>query len=90
MNRVDVKKALNVNPEIEWNECNMDINQKYHRVEDVYSTYQLLFDNNIRILVYSGDVDMAVPTISTLDAFEEMDIDIDIVEKWRSWINTNT
>jgi len=39
MNRVDVKKALNVNPEIEWNECNMDINQKYHRVEDVYSTY---------------------------------------------------
>lgn len=90
MNRVDVKKALNVNPEIEWNECNMDINQKYHRVEDVYSTYQLLFDNDIRILVYSGDVDMAVPTISTLDAFEEMDIDIDIVEKWRSWINTNT
>lgn len=90
MNRADVKKALNVNPDIEWKECNMEINQKYNRIENVYSTYQLIFENNIRVLIYSGDVDMAVPTISTLEAFEELNIDFDVVEDWRPWINTNT
>lgn len=88
MNRKDVKEALHVNPNIEWKECNLDLNVKYGRVQDVFFAYDLILSSKVKVLIYSGDIDMAVPTISTLDALKTLKLDI--IEKWRPWYNMNT
>jgi len=39
MNRKDVKKALNIDPKIEWQECNLEINLNYTRIPNIYQYY---------------------------------------------------
>jgi len=64
------------------------MNREYDRSHDVFSIYNMILQNNIKVLIYSGDIDMTVPTISTLEGMKRLDLDI--VEKWRSWINVDS
>ncbi|CAG8647835.1 3392_t:CDS:2 [Acaulospora morrowiae] len=60
-NREEVKKALGVNPRIEYKSCNMDINFKFMMAGDWMRPYHRLIpplmENNIRVLIYAGDAD---------------------------------
>ena len=70
LNRLDVKMALNVNKDIEWEECSRTTKynladkmlpmEKYYRTILNSETHQ-----DLRILVYSGDDDSVCGTIGT-------------------------
>lgn len=59
-NRSDVKNALNINSTTQWKECikgsHLQINE-----EKTTEIYKKLMKNNIQILMYSGNLDAAVP-----------------------------
>ena len=76
MNREDVKKALHVDIKTEWQECNLEININYDKLANVYWAYPSLLKEKVKVLIYSGDVDMAVPTIESFDALRDSRLNI--------------
>lgn len=72
-NEPSVKKALHVDADIHWAMCNMDVTVNYKRsTSGSYPVYADLVANNLRIWIYSGDVDGAVPLSGTLYWFNKM------------------
>jgi serine carboxypeptidase-like clade 2 len=66
LNREDVRKALNIPSSIQaWVECNHE-NIDYKKLEEgSFWLYPILKSANLRILIFSGDTDGAVPHIGT-------------------------
>lgn len=62
MNVAANKKALGVNPELEFASCNMEINQAFFGQGDgMHNSAALLPDlinDDIKLLVYAGNADM--------------------------------
>lgn len=81
-NRIEVKKALHVNQNIEWDMCNNLINIKYTRGDSI-AVYPKLLSNNIRILIYSGDTDGAVPINGTKLWLNNMNLPL--IKEYHPW-----
>ena len=83
LNRIDVKKALHVDQSIKWEICNMEGYSRYRKLEkgSIYAYPYLL--NKIRILIYSGDTDMAVPFNGNQAWIRNLRLPI--ISEWKSW-----
>lgn len=73
---------------MKFEDCNEEVANKYVMFENAsYWIYPLLIKENLRIWVYSGDVDADVPitgTINWLSKFRE-EFGIPVVQPWREW-----
>ena len=76
MNLPEVKKALGVNPALDFQSCNMEVNQAFALQGDGARNRAKLLpelvESGIRLLIYAGDADMACnyivrPSISPED-----------------------
>jgi hypothetical protein len=90
MNHPDVKKALNVKPEILWDECSTTI--KYSLIDKAKSIkhiYKELLDDkeaNIRMLIYSGDDDGVCATSYTqYFVFDFLNYKVKTNSYWNLW-----
>lgn len=79
-----VRQALNIKPEAnQWDFCaNLDYNSDFEHGS--YYTYPNLINAGLNILIYSGDVDGAVPTIGTRMWIRNLNLGI--LEPYRSWM----
>ncbi|KAL7597519.1 hypothetical protein Lser_V15G22918 [Lactuca serriola] len=93
-NSKDVREALNIREElneIEWVRCNETLHfhfdkepvSYFHNVPSVVSYHRNLTDKNCRALVYSGDHDMVVPYMATMNWIESLNLLA--VNDWRPW-----
>ncbi|MFS7979503.1 putative peptidase S10, serine carboxypeptidase, alpha/Beta hydrolase [Helianthus anomalus] len=93
-NSRDVREALHIHEEFgdtEWVQCNNTSKFNFHKKAISY-TYNVpssvgyhrrLADKKCRALIYSGDHDMAVPYISTLNWIKSLNLSV--VDGWRPW-----
>lgn len=83
-NRQDVKAALNVRTDLEWGMCSDDVGQHYDvdQEKGSYYLYPKLL-GKIRILIYSGDTDAAVPVNGTQKWISNLKLNVK--KPWRSW-----
>jgi carboxypeptidase C (cathepsin A) len=83
-NRDDVKEALHVNKSKTWDLCSYSVYFSYY-MQDKASiwAYQTLFENNIRILIFNGDVDIVVSYFSNQRWIESLGLEV--LEPWRQW-----
>ncbi|CAH1426833.1 unnamed protein product [Lactuca virosa] len=93
-NRRDVQKALHIREEskdAKWVPCNESLKFYYdkepisytHNVLSNVAYHQHLASKNCRALVYSGDHDMVVPYLSTLNWIKSLNLLV--VNAWRPW-----
>ena len=66
LNDPNIKKALHVDVNTNFEMCNDTINEKYVREGGSYQYYYPLIEAGYKIFVYSGDADGAVPITGTL------------------------
>lgn len=72
-NTLNVKKALHVDTSVEWTMCSDKITRNYTRSKTgSYNLYPNLVNNGLRIWIYSGDTDGAVPTAGTMYWFNKL------------------
>jgi hypothetical protein len=83
-NRDDVKEALHVNKSKTWDLCSYSVYFSYY-MQDKASiwAYQTLFENNIRILIFNGDVDIVVSYFGNQRWIEALGLEV--LEPWRQW-----
>eukprot|EP01125_Pyxidicula_operculata_P009072 TRINITY_DN29_c0_g1_i1.p1 TRINITY_DN29_c0_g1~~TRINITY_DN29_c0_g1_i1.p1 ORF type:complete len:453 (-),score=79.42 TRINITY_DN29_c0_g1_i1:70-1428(-) len=85
LNLVEVKSAIHVNPSITWSICNFDVNGNYDRTPNsMVPIYKNLLKNNIRVLIYSGDTDFAVPYTDS-EFWTSNDMGLTPINEWRQW-----
>jgi len=84
-NREDVKAALNVHVGLKWEMCSLRVGKSYIRdkSQGSYYLYPKLINSGIRILIYSGDTDAAVPFNGTQKWISNLKLPI--LSAWRSW-----
>ena len=84
LNRNEVKKALHVNTDITWEMCSDDVINRYKK-QDKGSiwTYPILIESGIRILIYSGDTDLAVPFNENQGWIDNLNLPIE--KDWVQW-----
>ena len=84
LNRNEVKKALHVNTDITWEMCSDDVFKRYKK-QDKGSiwTYPILIESGIRILIYSGDTDLAVPFNENQGWIDNLNLPIE--KDWVQW-----
>ncbi|KAI3774653.1 hypothetical protein L1987_49212 [Smallanthus sonchifolius] len=93
-NNRDVREALHVREEFrdyEWVRCNDSLHFYFdkeaisytHNVLSVVVYHRRLTHKHCRALIYSGDHDMVVPYLSTLNWIESLNLSL--VEDWRPW-----
>ena len=62
MNNPKNKKALGVNPDLDFQSCNMEVNQAFFGQGDgMHNSAKLLpplIEDGVRLLVYAGNADM--------------------------------
>lgn len=87
LNRDDVKEALHVNKSIKWEMCNETVHNNYPFGSSI-KLYQDKLFSKIRILIYSGDSDGAVPYHGTRQWVKSLKLQIN--EHYRSWKLDNT
>ena len=83
-NRDDVKSALHVNMDITWDLCSSEVGYRYNRLDKgSIWTYPTLLSSGIRILIFSGDTDMAVPFSGNQAWINNLKLEIE--KPWRQW-----
>ncbi|PRQ22325.1 putative peptidase S10, serine carboxypeptidase, alpha/Beta hydrolase [Rosa chinensis] len=68
----------------EWVRCNWSLSDSY--VKDVSSSvgyHQNLARKGYRVLIYSGDHDMAIPYVGTIAWIESLNLTLD--SQWKPW-----
>lgn len=72
-NEDSVKKALHVDTDIHWAMCSDKVTRSYSRgTTGTYNLYPNLVNSGLRIWIYSGDTDGAVPTSGTMYWFNKL------------------
>jgi len=88
LNQLAVVKAIHANPsQLPWYECSDVINYNFsmNSAPSMIPLYQKFFLlNELRILIYSGDVDAVVPFLGSETWTEGMSQTV--VEDWRVWL----
>ena len=83
-NREDVQNAIHVTPKNTWYVCSGPVYNRYKMLDEgSIWAYPTLINENIRILIYSGDSDVIVPYNGNQAWIKNLNLDIE--EKWRSW-----
>lgn len=73
MQNATVRKSLNIPDTVpQWDLCNDDINKNYKRSEEGSIGIYVNLRKKYKVLVYSGDTDMAVPTYGTRDWIDNL------------------
>ena len=93
LNRADVQKAMHADP-TEWSMRSKVLNYSvYDLMTPMKQIWQelLLHHNNLKFLVYSGDVDAAVPWLGTLLWIKDLEKGgtIKLVKDWSPWFSTS-
>jgi carboxypeptidase C (cathepsin A) len=84
LNRMDVMKAIHVNTSISWSICNSYLNQIYNRTQDsMVPIYKFLLSHKIRVLIYSGDTDFAVPFLDS--QIWTSSAGLTEIDEWHQW-----
>ena len=83
-NRQDVKQALHVNMDKSWELCSTDVNQRYV-IQEKGSiwTYPTILNSGVRVLIYNGDTDMAVPFNGNQAWIKNLKLEM--VKPWTQW-----
>jgi serine carboxypeptidase-like clade 2 len=89
LNRKDVQQAIHANISYPWIDCSVIVQYNYTDVlSSVIPLYQYFQQNtNLKILVYSGDVDAIVPYTGTRQWIA--DLNWPIKTKWTEWLASN-
>nr|XP_043624835.1 serine carboxypeptidase-like 10 [Erigeron canadensis]XP_043624836.1 serine carboxypeptidase-like 10 [Erigeron canadensis] len=93
-NRKDVREALHIHEEfynIKWVRCNESLTHDFfketpsyaHNVRSVVDYHRHFTDKKCRALVFSGDHDMIVPHLGTLNWIQSLNLPV--VDDWRAW-----
>ena len=83
-NRQDVKAALHVNMDKEWELCSGEVSSRYKRLDKgSIWTYPTLIESGLRILIFSGDTDMAVPFNGNQAWIRDLKLETE--KPWRQW-----
>lgn len=83
-NREDVKEALHVNKSIKWEMCSVSVFENYYRQDKASIwAYTVLLENNIRILIFNGDVDIVVSFFGNERWVNSLNLEV--LEPWRQW-----
>ena len=90
LNKIDVKKALHVKYDIFWSECTKIT--KYDLADKMTSTirdYKKILDDktvsNLKIMIYSGDIDGVSGTVYTQKWIFDLGFDYEKNWLWKSW-----
>ena len=76
--------ALNVRVDLTWGMCSEQVGRRYQRDENKsYHLYPKLIKAGLKILIYSGDTDAAVPVIGTQIWITYLNLPI--IHQWSSW-----
>lgn len=82
LNNATVQKAFNIPQPASWGFCaNLDYVSDFDHGS--FYTYPTLINAGLNILIYSGDVDGAVPTIGTRNWIRNLNLGI--LDPYRSW-----
>lgn len=83
LNTASVKQAIHAKKDIKWEICSAEINSNYNWTYDsMIPFYQKLLPY-YRACVFSGDIDLAVNTMGTQEAVEQ--IGQPLVKDWTKW-----
>ncbi|XP_024528700.1 serine carboxypeptidase 24 isoform X2 [Selaginella moellendorffii] len=87
LNLPEVQAALHVQTRpVRWTRCNPSIDRSYLPIDKQRSmlpVYRDLFEHNLRIWIYSGDVDSVVSTLSTRRWLKALNLSV--VTSWYGW-----
>ncbi len=88
MNLPDVKSALHVNSDIEWEECSRTVKYElFDKFKPMEKYYRELLDDkefsDLRIMVYSGDDDAVCATVGTQRWIWNLGYPVDSL--WKTW-----
>jgi serine carboxypeptidase-like clade 1 len=83
-NDPQVREALHVRKDTrpEWLRCNLTIDYTQN-VESVIYIHKFLMTKELNVLVQSGDRDMVVPFVATMEWIKRLNLTVD--EEWRPW-----
>lgn len=83
-NNVRVQEALHIPKGIKpyWDRCNYSMPYTKN-IQSSFDYHQSLTKEFIQALIYSGDQDMAVPYVDTLDWIRKLNVSI--TNEWRPW-----
>lgn len=85
MNNATVRKQLNIPDSApKWELCNGEINNNYKKFENGSIDVYVELRNKYRVLKYSGDTDMAVPTYGTKAWIENLNWPIS--KEWKQFM----
>ncbi|XP_040363474.1 serine carboxypeptidase-like 18 isoform X3 [Rosa chinensis] len=87
-NDINVRKALSIREGTkgQWTKCNKTTPYTFDIASSI-EYHRNLSRKSLRVIIYSGDHDMAVPYISTLAWIESMNFTIE--EDWRPWFSND-
>lgn len=71
-----------------WDECSDDVSNHYIMFSNAtYWLYPILLKENLKIWVFSGDVDADVPITGTVRWLEKLrdEFSLPVMEPWREW-----
>jgi len=91
LNRKDVQDAIHVKSKsgspVRWTQCSSIVNySRKDLMTPMQSVYQQLLQTNLRMLVFSGDIDGIVPTTGTRLWLAQFGLPI--TESWRPWMDS--
>ena len=83
-NKPEVKAALHVNTNINWELCSSKVNERY-KIQDKGSiwAYPNIIKAGVRVLIYNGDTDMSVPFNGNQAWIKNLGLEIE--KPWKQW-----
>jgi len=83
-NKPEVKSALHVNSNINWELCSSKVNERY-KIQDKGSiwAYPNIIKAGVRVLIYNGDTDMSVPFNGNQAWIKNLGLEIE--KPWKQW-----
>ncbi|RHY29248.1 hypothetical protein DYB32_005299 [Aphanomyces invadans] len=69
----------------EWNDCNDDVGNVYHRSPSSLPLYPDILATELKTLIFSGDADSIVNFIGTERWLGGQGLRLKVVEKWHAW-----
>jgi serine carboxypeptidase-like clade 2 len=87
LNIPSVQAAIHANATKHWVQCGGVSYSRKDLLTSMLPVYQALFKTNLRMLVYSGDVDAIVPYTGTREWIASLNMTIE--EPWRPWTGTS-
>ena len=87
LNENSTQEKLGFTTYKEWNECTL-INYPWNESIEFYNKFIVEHkDLNLKVWVYSGDQDAAIPTLGTIRWIHNLGYNI--IEDWKQWIADN-